>query len=361
MIPFLNLKEINKPSENAISEAVGKLITSGSYILNDTLSDFEQQFADYCGARYCVGVANGSQAIELILRAWNFPQGSEIIIPANTYIASVLPVINLGLKPVFVEPDPDTYLIDPDKIEEAISPGTKAILAVHLYGKCCDMDRIHLLARKYNLKVLTDAAQAHGATYKGTRAGNLAEAEAFSFYPTKNLGGMGDGGAVLTSNHALFQELRMLRNYGFIKKNYAQLPGINSRLDPIQAAILSVKLQHLDHQNEQRKIIASQYFQKIKTPDLILPSFDSFIEDNWHLFVVRHPERDRLRDFLFNNGVETNIHYPTPPHKQPVLSHYNLSFPITEKLSDQIVSLPLNPSLRPCDVDLIIDTMNNFK
>lgn len=361
MIPFLNLQSINAPYLKSIASTVYNQISSGSYILNDTLENFEAQFAHYCGAQYCIGVANGSQAIELILKAWDFPQDSEIILPANTYIASVLPVINLGLKPVFIEPDPDTYLIDPANIKEAISQKTKAILAVHLYGKCCDMDRIHLLARKYNLKVLTDAAQAHGAAFNGKRAGNLAEAEAFSFYPTKNLGGMGDGGAVLTNSKELNDKIRVLRNYGFIEKNKALLPGVNSRLDPIQASILSVKLPNLDADNEIRKKIACSYLTRITTSGLILPKAESNSQDNWHLFVVRHPERERLRDFLFINGIETQIHYPIPPHKQPLLVQFNLSFPLTEKLSDQILSLPLNPTLCSDTTDFIIETINKFE
>lgn len=361
MIPFLDLKAVNRPHLNAVSEAVLKQITGGNYILNETLEQFEAQFAEYCGARHCIGAANGSQAIELILRAWNFPPGSEIILPANTYIATVLPVIHLGLTPVFVEPDPGTYLINYQHIEAVVTPKSRAILAVHLYGKCCDMDVIHSIAGRYHLKVLTDAAQAHGATYKGKKAGNLAEAEAFSFYPTKNLGAMGDAGAVLTNDDTLAEKIRILRNYGFQQKNRALLPGINSRLDPVQAAVLSAKLSGLDRENELRKAIVCQYFEKITTPDLTLPSYEDRTRDCWHLFVIRHPKRDELKHFLLQNGVETAIHYPVPPHKQPVLSHLKLSFPLTEKLSGEILSLPLNSSLRQHDVDRIIDTLNKFK
>lgn len=361
MIQFLDLQQVNKPYQQDIAKVVMKEITSGNYILNETLTAFENQFASYCGTKFCIGVANGSQAIELILRAWNFPPDSEIIIPSNSYIATVLPVINLGLTPVFVEPDPSTYLIDADKIQNQITSKTQAILALHLYGKCCDMDSIHAIATQYNLKVLTDAAQAHGSVYKTKRAGNLAEAAAFSFYPTKNLGGMGDGGAITTNNPELNEKIRMLRNYGFAQKNNAFLPGINSRLDPVQAAILSVKLPFLDTENMKRKQIASQYLTNISTPDLILPCKKTMLLDNWHLFVVRHPERQRLRDYLLQHGIETNIHYPVPPHRQPLFSHLNLSLPIAEKLSEEIISLPLNPSLNTHDVNKIIETMNKFK
>lgn len=361
MIPFLDLQAVNAPHLNTILEAAQNEISSGTYILNETLEKFEAQFATYCGVRYCIGVANGSQAIELILRAWDFPQGSEIIIPANTYIATVLPVINLGLKPVFIEPDPLTYLIDYQKIESAITSKTRAILAVHLYGKCCNMDEVHSIANKNNLKVLTDAAQAHGSIFKEKRAGNLTEAEAFSFYPTKNLGAMGDGGAITTNNQNLWDKIRMLRNYGFSEKNKSILPGINSRLDALQAAILSIKLKSLDTTNQIRKRLASKYLNNIKTPHLLLPCAYGIWEDNWHLFVVRHPERDRLRKYLLGQGIETAIHYPIPPHRQPIMASQNLSFPIAQKLSEEILSLPLNPALSMAQADFIIDTLNKFK
>ncbi|HEV7350210.1 DegT/DnrJ/EryC1/StrS family aminotransferase [Telluribacter sp.] len=361
MIPFLDLNQINRPHQAAIEEASLRVLRSGWYILGQELQAFEQAFARYCGTDYCVGVANGLEAIELILQAYDFPPGSEVLVPANTYIASVLPVGYLRLVPVWVEPDPVTLLIDPRLIEEKITENTRAILTVDLYGRCCDMEPIRALAQKYGLKVIADAAQAHGATYQGTKAGNLADATAFSFYPTKNLGALGDAGAVTTNDEALAEKIRYLRNYGSGVKYYNQYQGINSRLDEIQAAILSVKLPHLDQENNRRRQIAGRYLSEIKVPNLVLPPHDRIAEDCWHLFVVRHPEREQLVKYLHDKEIQTNIHYPLPIHKQPAYAHLShLSLPITEQIHEQVISLPLNPVLTEEEVDYIVRSINQF-
>ena len=362
MIPFLDLNQINKPHLEAIEEATLRVLRSGAYILGNELKTFENYFATYCEADHCIGVANGTDAIRLILKAYDFPAGSEIIVPANTYIASILPVNDLDLIPVFVEPDFGTMLIDPSRIEENITAKTKAIMTVDLYGKSCGMDAIRVIAEKYNLKIITDGAQAHGATYKGNKVGSLADATAFSFYPTKNLGALGDAGAIVTNDDALARKIFHLRNYGSLERYKNDYKGFNSRLDEIHAAILNAKLPFLDSENERRRAIANRYLHEIRLANLILPSADTQSEDAWHLFVVRHSRRKEFVRHLELSGVQTNVHYPVPVHRQKAYAEINhLQFPITERIHNDVVSLPLNPVLTDREVDHIISSVNNFE
>lgn len=361
MIPFLDLNQVNAPYLQAIEDASLRVIRSGWYILGNELKAFEKAFAAYCEAEHCVGTANGLDAITLILLAMDLPKDSEIIVPANTYIASVLPVSYLHLMPVFVEPDPHTMLIDPARIEQAITPRTKAIITVDLYGRSCEIAQILDLAKKHDLKVITDAAQAHGATHAGRKVGTWADATAFSFYPTKNLGALGDAGAITTNDAALAEKIRYLRNYGSVIRYQNEYQGVNSRLDEMQAAILSVKLPYLDAENVRRREIAYRYLQELKCKDLTLPPADRISEDAWHLFVVRHPRRAEFISFLDARGVQTNVHYPQPIHKQPAYKEFkDLHLPLTEQIHQQVISLPLNPVLTDDEVAYIIETVNQF-
>ena len=361
MIPFLDLNQVNAPYLQAIEDASLRVIRSGWYILGNELKAFEKAFAAYCEAEHCVGTANGLDAITLILLAMDLPKESEIIVPANTYIASVLPVSYLHLMPVFVEPDPHTMLIDPARIEQAITPRTKAIITVDLYGRSCEIAQILDLAKKHDLKVITDAAQAHGATHAGRKVGTWADATAFSFYPTKNLGALGDAGAITTNDAALAEKIRYLRNYGSVIRYQNEYQGVNSRLDEMQAAILGVKLPYLDAENVRRREIAGRYLQELKCKDLTLPPADRISEDAWHLFVVRHPRRAEFISFLDARGVQTNVHYPQPIHKQPAYKEFkDLHLPLTEQIHQQVISLPLNPVLTDDEVAYIIETVNQF-
>lgn len=319
---------------------------SGWYILGSEVSSFESEFANYCGTKYCVGVGNGLEALFLVLKAWDIGFSDEVIVPANTYIASWLPITHTSAKLVPVEPDIDTYNIDPHKIEEKITEKTRAILPVHLYGQTANMDEINKIGRKHGLKVLEDAAQAHGATYKNKKAGSLGDAAAFSFYPTKNLGCFGDGGAIITNDGDLYQKILSLRNYGSSKRYVNNEIGFNSRLDELQAAFLREKLHFLDSWNKLRKKIAEWYLVNLPNtfPELILPKVPNWAESCWHLFVVRTENRDELQKRLSKNGITTLIHYPIPPHLQKAYKHLNFSkgdFPITEKIANQVLSLPI--------------------
>ncbi|GAB3801497.1 DegT/DnrJ/EryC1/StrS family aminotransferase [Spirosoma humi] len=363
MIPFLDLKQTNEPHQAAIRQAIERVTDSGWYILGREVEAFEQQFAAYCQTRHCIGVANGLDALTLVLRAWDFPSGSEVIVASNAYIASVLSITHAGLLPVFVEPDPQTYLLDPSRIEVAITSRTKAILPVHLYGRCCDMAPISVLAKQYGLKVLEDAAQAHGAMYRAgsanRRAGNLGDAAGWSFYPSKNLGALGDAGAITTNDDALAEHLRAMRNYGSSRKYVNDYVGQNSRLDELQAAVLSAKLPLLDQANARRRSLAERYLNGLKNPAIQLPPANQLAQDAWHLFVIRHPQRDDFRTYLHEREIGTDIHYPIPPHRQrayPAFAH--LSFPIAEQLHQEVVSLPLNPALSDEDIEYIIETIN---
>jgi dTDP-4-amino-4,6-dideoxygalactose transaminase len=359
VIPHLDLKRTNAPYQAEIAEAMQRVAASGWYVLGKEVETFEQKWAAYCGVSHCIGVANGLNALELILKAYEFPEGSEVIIPANTYIASILSVTTLGLKPIWVEPDLRTFNIDPKKIERKITPRTKAIMVVHLYGKCCDMKPIWDIAQRHGLKVIEDAAQAHGATYNGLKAGNLSDAAAFSFYPTKNLGAFGDAGAITTNDAELARKLMSLRNYGSTIKYYNDHIGTNSRLDELQAAILNVKIKYLDAENERRRTLARFYLSEIKHPHLALPSAKTLYDDAWHLFVVRHPKREQFIDYLMDNGIQATVHYPVPPHKQKAYAEYNhLQLPISEQIHNEVISLPLNPSMTDDEAAYIVQTIN---
>ncbi|UTA66237.1 DegT/DnrJ/EryC1/StrS aminotransferase family protein [Emticicia sp. 21SJ11W-3] len=360
-IPFLDLKRINKPYETPIIEILTKKVSSGWYILGDEVNHFEKSFAEYCGTKHCIGVANGLDALALLLKASDFPKGSEVIVPSNTYIATILAVSMVGLVPVLVEPDLNTYLIDPQKIEEKITSKTQAILTVHLYGKCCNMNAINAIAQKYNLKVFEDTAQAHGASYEGQKAGNLSHGAGFSFYPTKNLGAMGDAGAVTTNDDELAGGIRALRNYGSAEKYIFNEQGINSRLDEVQAAILNIKLPVLELVNERRRQIAQRYLSEISNPEIILPSAESVSSDAWHLFVVRLKDRARFREYLRENLIGSDMHYPVAPHKQLAYKEWNAdSYPISELLHNEVLSLPLNQTLTDEEVSYIIEKINHY-
>lgn len=370
MIPFLDLKQVNDAYKPWVEEAVGRTVASGWYVLGREVEAFEQQFAAYCGTRHCIGVASGLDALTLVLHAWEFPSGSEVIVPSNAYIASVLSITHAGLTPVFVEPDPKTYLLDPARIGAAVTPRTRAILPVHLYGRCCDMSPIHAVAQRNGLNVLEDAAQAHGAvyrtrsgtseTYRTSRAGNLGDAAGWSFYPSKNLGALGDGGAITTNDDELAGRLRALRNYGSTQKYVNRYLGYNSRLDELQAAILTAKLPMLDRDNDRRRSLARQYLMGITNPAVTLPPADQIEQDAWHLFVVRHPRRDELRTYLRERGIATEVHYPIPPHRQASYASFaHLTLPISEQIHREVVSLPLNPALTDAEVDYVIATINS--
>jgi dTDP-4-amino-4,6-dideoxygalactose transaminase len=360
-IPFLDLKLINRPYEKDINNALKNTVASGWFVLGEEVKKFEKSFAEFCGVRHCIGVANGLDALVLLLNASNFPPNSEVIVPSNTYIATILAITLAGLKPILVEPDLDTYLIDPTKIEEKITRNTKAILVVHLYGKCCEMESVLRIAQRYNIKVFEDAAQSHGATYQGKRAGNLADGAGFSFYPTKNLGAMGDAGAITTNDDALAETIRAKRNYGSGKKYVFDYQGLNSRLDELQAAILNVKFVNLESENFLRIKIANRYLSEISNPKIILPPADTSNQDAWHLFVVRVDNRYKFRKYLTENGIGSDIHYPIAPHKQLAYREWNnITYSIAEKIHEEVVSIPLNVVLSEEEVNYIIDKINKY-
>lgn len=358
MIPFLDLKSVNLRQKKAFHSALDSVLESGWLVLGEHTETFEKEFASYCGTQHCVGVANGLDALHLVLKAWEIGDGDEVIVPANTYIATWLAVSQLGAKPVPVEPDISTYNIDPALIESAITDRTRAIVPVHLYGQVANIDEIMTIARRYRLKVLEDCAQAHGAKLNGRRAGNLGHAAAFSFYPGKNLGALGDGGAVTTNDAELADKIRVLRNYGSRIKYHNEVRGYNSRLDELQSAFLRVKLTTLDSDNSYRRSVAGRYHDALRDlTGLSLPSTHLGEEHVWHLFVVRHPQRDALQKRLFELGVGTMIHYPVPPHLQPAYLNLGLgvgSFPISEKIHREVMSLPMGPTLSPYAVDVVI-------
>lgn len=361
MIKFLDLHKINERYRSEIDSRIKQVLDSGWYLLGDQDNEFEKNFAEYCGAKHCIGCANGLDALNLIIRAYGFGAGDEIIVPANTYIASILAISENGCTPVLVEPDINTYNINPDLIEEKITDKTKAIMIVHLYGQAVQMDKIWALAKKYDLKIIEDSAQAHGAYYKDKRVGNLGDASGFSFYPGKNLGCMGDGGAVTTNNDELAKKIRAIANYGSDYKYHHIYKGINSRLDEIQAAILDVKLPHLDKDNARRREISIYYRENIKNPKIILPQAYDEKSHVWHVFVVRCDNRDALQKYLEDNGIQTNIHYPTAPHKQECYGEYSqLSLPITEKIHNEVMSLPISPVMTDEEVKKVVEVVNAF-
>ena len=362
MIKFLDLHKINQRFKSEIDLAIREVLESGWYLLGEQNRKFESNFAAYCGARYCIGCANGLDALRLIIKAYGFGKGDEIIAPANTYIASILAITNNGCSPVLVEPDLDTYNINPDLIEAKITDKTKAILVVHLYGQAVKMDKIWALAKKYNLKIIEDSAQAHGAYYNDKRVGSLGDASGFSFYPGKNLGALGDGGAVTTNDEELAQKIRALANYGSHKKYENIYQGLNSRLDEIQAAVLDVKLKYLDSDNAKRKEIAQYYLQNIKNPLISLPQTYSENSHVWHLFVVMVKDRARFQSYLNDNGIQTIIHYPIPPHKQECYKELNhLSFKITEQIHSEIISIPISPVMSDSQIQKVVEAINSYK
>lgn len=363
MIKFLDLHKINNQYQNEINSAIKKVIDSGWYLLGEENNKFTTNFAKYINTNHCIGVANGLEALSLIINALNYKKGSEIIVPANTYIASILAISQNGHIPVLVEPDLDTYNINTNLIEEKITKKTKAIMVVHLYGQGCAIRKILEIAEKYNLDIIEDCAQAHGAYYLDMeqKVGSLGIANGFSFYPGKNLGALGDGGCITTNDEVIASKITALRNYGSNIKYKNIYKGINSRLDEIQAAVLDIKLKYLDEDNEKRRKIAKKYLTKIKNENITLPQNQNEKSNVWHIFPIRCQNREKLQEYLTQNGIQTLIHYPIPPHKQKCykeLSHYNL--PITEKIHKEILSIPISPVLEEEEVEKIIYILNNF-
>jgi dTDP-4-amino-4,6-dideoxygalactose transaminase len=364
-VPFLNLQaQYNELSEQ-LDAAYKRVAESGRFVLGPEVEKFEAEFAAYCGVKHCVGVGNGLDALHVILRAAGIGTGDEVIVPANTYIASWLAVSYAGATPVPVEPDERTNNIDPDRIAAAVTPRTRAVMAVHLCGQPANMDAINEVASHNNLKVFEDCAQAHGARYQDIRAGALGFAAGFSFYPGKNLGAAGDGGAIVTDDDDLARRVRLIGNYGSEAKYYNEMKGINSRLDELQAAFLRVKLARLDEWNNRRKLIAKQYLQALEgMADLTLPHVPEWADPVWHLFMVRHPQRDLLQKHLTANGVGTIIHYPLPPHLQKAYSELGYprgAFPISETLADEVLSLPMSAHQTSDETNYVAEQVKTFR
>ncbi len=363
-VPFLDVKAGYHELQEELDRAYRQTMESGWYILGGAVAGFETEFASFCGVKHCIGVGNGLEALHLILRAAEIGAGDEVIVPANTYIATWLAVSYAGATPVPVEPTESSYNIDPSRIERVITARTRAIMPVHLYGQPADMDAIHLIAEQHGLFVFDDAAQAHGALYKSRRIGGMGNATGWSFYPGKNLGAFGDGGAVTTNDDELADRVRKLRNYGSRTKYHNEIKGFNPRLDPVQAAFLSVKLKHLDEWNSRRRVAANRYLSGLgDLKALTLPWVPEWAKSSWHLFVIRHPRRDELRMHLDMAGIETLIHYPVPPHLQPAygeLEQREGAFPITEVIHREVLSLPMGPHLPLESVDTVINTIRDF-
>ncbi|KPD20540.1 DegT/DnrJ/EryC1/StrS family aminotransferase [Idiomarina abyssalis] len=366
MINFLDLKAVNSEYRDELVAAATRVIDSGWYIHGSEVKAFEEEFANYCGSEHCIGVANGLDALTLTLRAWKemgkLKDGDEVIVPANTYIASILAITENQLKPVLIEPNELTFNLCPEKTEAAITPKTKAIVAVHLYGQISPMPELMELADRYGLLVLEDAAQAHGASIAGRKAGSWGHAAGFSFYPGKNLGALGDAGAVTTDDEELAKTIRALGNYGSHKKYENLYQGVNSRLDEIQAAMLRVKLRHLDKEIESRREVAEYYLTHIDNPGIQLPSVDSRERHVWHLFVVRSAKRDQLQKYLMEQGVQTLIHYPVPPHQQKAYHAWQSQHhPLTESIHQTVLSLPMGPTLLAHEYNKITMLCNDWK
>ena len=369
MIKFLDLKKINAPYETVFQEKLKLVLANGWYILGNEVATFETNFANYCGTKYCIGVGNGFDALVLIFKSYiqlgKLQKGDEVIVPANTYIASILAILQADLIPVLVEPKLETYNINPELIQDKINLKTKAILVVHLYGQLAEMRIINEIADRNNLIIVEDAAQSHGAFSNFGKSGNISNAAAFSFYPGKNLGALGDGGAVTTNDFELAKTIQSLRNYGSEAKYHNEYIGVNSRLDELQAAFLNVKLPHLDAGNNARKAIAKRYLVGIKNDKITLPFWDLSDNHVFHLFVIRTENREELQQYLLKNGIQTMIHYPIPPHKQkafpPETSGWNhLSFPITEKIHREVLSLPISQVLIMEEVNFVIAILNKY-
>ena len=353
---------MNEAYEEKFRKAATRVIESGWYVLGEEVEAFEQEYANYCGTNYCVGVSNGLDALKLLLKAYGFGPGDEIIVPSNTQIAPILAISEVGAKPILVEPNLTTFTIDPENVRKKITSRTKAIVVVHLYGRVVDMDPIRQIASEHNVKVIEDSAQAHGAVYNGSRTGSLADASAFSFYPSKNLGAIGDGGAITTNDEVLANKLFALRNYGSPKKYENLYRGYNHRLDEMQAAFLRIKLQDLDNRNEARRKVATTYLREIKNEHIILPEQPANeAEHVWHLFVIRTSKRAELQHFLHAKGIESMIHYPIPPHLQTAYKEMNNeSYPVSEKIHEEVLSLPMSPVQTDEETEAVIQAINDF-
>ena len=360
-IEYENLGKVNQSFFEEYRKAFDDVLKGGWYILGKSVKTFEEQFATYCGTKYCIGLANGLDALTISLKAFGFEAGDEVIVPSNTYIATILSILHNQMKPVLVEPDIQTYNIDPEKIEEQITPRTKAIMLVHLYGKVCSMDKIKAIATKHNLKIIEDCAQAHGAMFKGIRAGNLGNVAGFSFYPTKNLGALGDAGAVTCNDEPLQKLVSNLRNYGSSVKYYNEEVGYNSRLDEVQAAFLSIKLKQLDNINTHKRSLAALYLEGLKD-DFIKPVVDPDYYDVYHIFSIRHPKRDQLKEYLIRNDIKTDIHYPVSPNKQKAMIGIldKQLTPISEEIHQTTLSLPISYFHTTSNVQQVIEVMNKF-
>ncbi|MDD5180283.1 MAG: DegT/DnrJ/EryC1/StrS family aminotransferase [Gallionellaceae bacterium] len=362
-IPFLDIKAQHVEIKDALDAAYHRVINSGQYILGSEVIAFEQEFAAYCDTKYCVGVSNGLEALHLVLRAYDIGNGDEVIVPTNTYIATWLAVSYCGAKPIPVEPDEKTYNLDPALIEAAITPRTKAIIAVHLYGQPADMDAINAIAKRHKLKLIEDAAQAHGALYKGRKVGGLGDAAGFSFYPGKNLGAIGDAGAITTNDADIAHKVSVLRNYGSQIKYHNEVKGFNSRLDELQAAFLREKLKKLDEWNGRRKRLAVEYLRQFTGGDLGLPFVPEWADPVWHLFVVRSARRDALQSHLAEQGIGAMIHYPIPPYLQAAYAELGFrvgDFPIADVIHREVLSLPIGPHVRNWEINIVVKSVRDF-
>lgn len=363
MINYMNFSVMHSTLEGKFKEKFEEILNKNWFILGNEVERFEEEYANYCGARYCIGVGNGLDALRLILMGYGIGKGDEVIVPSNTFIATALAVSYVGAKVILVEPDEKTYTIDPKKIEEKINQNTKAIIPVHLYGRVADMDPILEIARKYNLKVIEDAAQAHGAIYRNKKTGNLADAAGFSFYPGKNLGALGDAGAIVTNDTMLAERVKALRNYGSSEKYHHTYKGVNSRLDELQAGFLRVKMPYLDQWNKERIRIAKMYCNGIKNRKIQVPSIDYNGSNVIHIFPVFCKERNELKEYLDSNGIGTLVHYPIPIHLQKAYQEMNEvegAYPIAERLAKEEISLPLYPGLKGEEIQFIVDKLNEF-
>jgi dTDP-4-amino-4,6-dideoxygalactose transaminase len=360
-IKYEDLQETNKPFIEEYKKAFSETLNSGWFVLGKNVENFEREFSEYCGSGYCVGLASGLDALYLSLKNFNFPVGSEVIVPSNTYIATILSIINCGLKPILAEPDIKTYNIDPDEIIRKISPRTRALMIVHLYGKCCDMDRIMEIANNYNLIVLEDCAQAHGASFNGKRAGTFGHFGAFSFYPTKNLGALGDAGAVITDNPDYSSFIKTMRNYGSRIKYRNEIPGINSRLDEIQAGFLRIKLKHLDQINSHKRTLAEIYYENL-SDFYVKPDRDNRCFDVYHIFNIRTRKRNELKNYLVENGIFTDIHYPIPPNMQPAMKGIidDQVSPVSSEIHNTTLSLPISFGHTEEQIFRVCEIMNKF-
>lgn len=366
MIRYNDLKKINDAYEPELSEAVTRAVRSGWYIRGNEVARFEEAFAGYCGCSHCIGTGNGLDALSIIMHAYRelgvMEEGNEVIVPANTFIATILAIMHAGLKPVLCEPSASSYNIDATKIEQFITERTRAIMPVHLYGQTAEMEHINAIAKKHSLKVIEDAAQAHGAMYNGRRVGSLGDAAGFSFYPGKNLGAVGDGGAITTNDRELAEVARAIANYGSHKRYVNRYMGFNSRLDELQAAVLGVKLPYLDSDNERRRSIARRYIAEIDNPQVTLPQVEDYSRHVFHIFALMSPQREKLQEHLKAEGIETLIHYPIPPHRQEALKQFShLSLPITEQIHREELSLPCNPAMSDEEVTRVIEAVNSFR